>query len=115
MRYAAFVLYRNREDPEAGRQELGEPLPASEAWHKELLTQMAAQTSTRPAVITTDLVEALSEFLAFRHLFRGASIALMRWDKLAPLLARVDQVYRQAKQEIEVFCVFLQSESGHLT
>jgi len=45
---------------------------------------MAAPTNARPAVITTDLVEALSEFLAFRHLFRGASIALMRWDKLAP-------------------------------
>ena len=92
---------------------LGEPLQASEAWHKELLTQMAAPTSTRPAVITTDLVETLSEFLAFRHLFRGASIALMRWDKLAPLLARVDQVYREVKQEIEAFCAFLQSEGGH--
>lgn len=69
---------------------LNEPLPASDAWHKELLNQMAAATNARPAVITTDLVEVLSEFLAFRHLFRGASIALMRWDKLAPLIARVD-------------------------
>ena len=57
-------------------------MPSSDAWHKELLNQMAAATDTRPAVITSGLVEILSEFLAFRHLFRGASIALMRWDKL---------------------------------
>jgi hypothetical protein len=63
---------------------LDEPLPPSDAWHKELLNQMATPTNARPAVITTDLVDTLSEFLAFRHLFRGASIALMRWDKLAP-------------------------------
>jgi hypothetical protein len=94
---------------------LDEPLPASDAWHKELLNQMAAPTNARPAVITTDLLEALSQFLAFRHLFRGASIALMRWDKLAPLIARVDQVYRQAKQEIEVFCAFLRSQGEHFT
>jgi len=92
---------------------LGEPLPASEAWHKGLLNQMAAPTNARPAVITTDLVEELSEFLAFRHLFRGASIALMRWDKLAPLIARVDQVYSQAKREIEAFCGFLKSHGEH--
>ena len=62
---------------------------------REFLTeQMAVPTSARPAVITKDPVEVLSEFLAVRHLFRGASIALMRWDKLAPLIARVDQVYR---------------------
>lgn len=86
---------------------LDEPLPASATWHKGLLNQMAAPTNVRPAVISTDLVEALSDFLAFRHLFRGASIALMRWDKLAPLIARVDQVYCQAKKEIEAFCGFL--------
>jgi hypothetical protein len=32
----------------------------------------------------------LGEFLAFRHLFRGASIMLMRWEKLVPLLGKVD-------------------------
>ena len=58
---------------------------------------MAAPTNTRPAVITPDLVETLSEFLAFRHLFRRASIALMRWDKLAALSAKADQTYSQTR------------------
>jgi hypothetical protein len=70
---------------------------------------MAAPTNTRPAVITSGLVEILGEFLAFRHLFRGASIALMRWDKLAPLVAKVDQTYLQARQELENLHRFLGS------
>jgi ribonuclease HepT-like protein len=86
-------------------------IPSSDAWHKELLNQMAVPTNTRPAVITSGLVEILSEFLAFRHLFRGASIALMRWDKLAPLVAKVDQTYVQTRQELETFQTFLRSQS----
>jgi hypothetical protein len=86
-------------------------IPDSDAWHKDLLNQMAVPTNTRPAVITSGLVEILSEFLAFRHLFRGASIALMRWDKLAPLVAKVDQTYIQTRQELETFQTFLRSQS----
>ena len=59
-------------------------LPSSESWHRDLLTQMAAGTETRPPVITIDLVARLAELPAFRHLFRGAWIALMRWGKLSP-------------------------------
>src|SRR5712692_7175714 len=78
-------------------------MPSSDAWHKELLNQMAAPTNTRPAVVTSGLVVVFSEFLAFRHLFRSASIALMRWDKLSPLLAKVDQIHRQVRKELESF------------
>src|SRR5712692_11491513 len=85
-------------------------MPSSDAWHNELLNQMAAPTNTRPAVITSGLVEILSEFLAFWHLFRGASIALMRWDKLSPLVAKVDQTYLRARQELEMFHTFLRSQ-----
>ena len=70
--------------------------PSSDAWHKELLNQMAVPTARRPAILSTDFVEVLSEFLAFRHLFRGASIVLMRWEKLSPLVAKVDRMYYQS-------------------
>ncbi len=89
--------------------EFDERMPSSDAWHKELLNQMAAPTDTRPAVITPGLVAILSEFLAFRHLFRGASIAPMRWNKLSPLVAKSDQTYRQTRREIETFLTFLRS------
>jgi hypothetical protein len=89
-------------------------LPSADAWHKELLNQMSAPTNRRPAVLTLGLVEVLSEFLAFRHLFRGASIALMRWEKLSPLVAKVDQTYDRTVREIESFVRFLRSR-GNLT
>lgn len=76
-------------------------MPSSESWHKDLLIQMSVPAKNRPAVVTPDLIETLSEFLAFRHLFRGASIVLKRWDKLAPLLAKVDRTHRQAKEELK--------------
>src|ERR1700693_4796415 len=55
--------------------------PASDAWHKELLNQMAAPTNTRPAVMTS------------------------------ALLAKVDQTYSQTQRELEIFQTFLRSQS----
>lgn len=87
--------------------DLDKKIPSSESWHRDLLSQMAAATETRPAVITTDLLTRLAELLAFRHLFRGASIALMRWDKLSPLVANVDGVHEQTVRELNQFQRFL--------
>jgi hypothetical protein len=87
-------------------------VPSSDSWHKDLLIQMSKATPRRPAVISQTLVETLSEFLAFRHLFRGASIALMRWEKLFPLIAKVDQTYDDAKTEIEAFVIFIEESTA---
>lgn len=85
-------------------------LPSSESWHKDLLVQMSQSTARRRAVFSAGLVEVLSEFLAFRHLFRGASIVLMRWEKLHPLLAKVDRTYQQARNELEAFATFIEQQ-----
>jgi hypothetical protein len=87
-------------------------LPSSDSWHKDLLIQMSQATATRPAVLSPGLVEVLNEFLAFRHLFRGASIALMRWDKLRPLVAKVDSTYEHARSELQAFTAFLEQQTG---
>jgi hypothetical protein len=86
--------------------------PSSDSWHKDLLLQMSQATPKRPPVISPGLVEVLSEFLAFRHLFRGASIVLMRWEKLAPLIAKVDRTYEGARGEIEAFVDFIEKDAG---
>ncbi len=83
--------------------DLDKKIPSSESWHRDLLSQMAAATETRPAVITTDLVTRLAELLAFRHLFRGASIALMRWNKLSPLVGNVDGVHEETVRQLNQF------------
>lgn len=87
-------------------------MPFSETWHRELLNQMAASSGTRPAVLSSGLVETLSEYLAFRHLFRGASIALMRWDKLSPLAAKVRRTYDEIRRDLESFLMFLQARAN---
>lgn len=78
-------------------------LPLSESWHRDLLVQMSEPTAKRPSVISAELLPRLKEFLAFRHLFRGASIALMRWNKLYPLVAKVDWTHRRVSDELMVF------------
>ena len=52
--------------------ELDGGAPAGDAWHRQLLTNMARGTDLRPAVLTKPLYESLSEYLAFRHFFRQA-------------------------------------------
>ena len=84
-------------------REIDQSLPNTPNWHRELLVQMAAPTSRRAAVISDGLRPALGDYLAFRHLFRGASIALMRWEKLIPLLNSVDQTHRQFSAEVSQF------------
>lgn len=89
-----------------------ERVPSSESWHRDLPTRMAAATETRAPVITIDLVGRLAEFLAFRHLFRGASIALMRWDKLSPLVAKVDGLHQEIVREFTQFQRFSPERPG---
>jgi hypothetical protein len=36
----------------------------------------------------------------------------MRWEKLAPLIAKVDQTYDRARVEIETFVHFIDSGTG---
>jgi len=73
---------------------------------------MSESTAKRHAVLSPRLAEVLGEFLAFRHVFRGASIAGMRWEKLSPLIAKVDPTYALTRAEIEAFVRFVESGAG---
>lgn len=84
-------------------------MPSSEAWHRELLNQMSVATATRPAVLSSSLAEVLGEFLAFRHLFRGASIVPMRWEKISPLIARAASTYDQTLADMGTFLRFIEA------
>ena len=74
--------------------------------------QMSQATRKHPAILSAPLVEALSEFLAFRHLFRGASIVLMRLEKPLPLVSKVDQTYELAIFEIGALLRFITESAG---
>lgn len=87
-------------------------MPSSEGWHRELLNRMSVATAKRPAVLSSTLVEVLCEFLAFRHLFRGASIVLMRWEKIAPLIAKAGPTHDRTEAEIGAFLRFIEAGGG---
>jgi hypothetical protein len=70
---------------------------------------MSVATATRPAVLSSSLAEVLGEFLAFRHLFRGASIVPMRWEKISPLIARAASTYDQTLADMGTFLRFIEA------
>jgi hypothetical protein len=84
-------------------REIDHAIPGAGAWHRDLLEQMAQPTAFRRAAISEDLAQKLKEYLAFRHLFRGASIALMRWNKMQPLANRAGETFRQFDEELGGF------------
>lgn len=86
-----------------------ETLPNSDSWHRELLRQMGSITDQRDAILPDNLVADLGEFLAFRHLFRGASIVLMQWDKLVPLLHKVNTTEAQVAARLRSFAASLKT------
>src|SRR5208282_6103466 len=84
-------------------REIDRAVPESGSWHRDLVERMTQPTSIRQAVISEDLAGKLKEYLAFRHLFRGASIALMRWNKMQPLADRAGETLRQFEGELDAF------------
>ena len=84
-------------------REMDQAVPRADQWHRDLIEQMAQPTAFRRAVISEDLAEKLKEYLAFRHLFRGASIVLMRWNKMQPLANRAGETFRQFDSELSSF------------
>jgi len=88
-------------------REIDRAVPESGSWHRDLVERMTQPTSIRQAVISEDLAGKLKEYLAFRHLFRGASIALMRWNKMQPLADRANETFRQFDRELSEFLAIL--------
>jgi hypothetical protein len=83
--------------------EVNHSLPSGEFWHRDLLVQLTQPGDSRGPVISADLAERLKEYLAFRHVFRGASVALMRWEKMKPLALDAEMTFRRFKAELDAF------------
>jgi hypothetical protein len=75
-----------------------------EAWHRELLLRMKDATSTRPAVISSELHDDLVEFLRFRHVFRNAYSFDLDWNKMSPLVLRLEKTFERLEQQLDCFC-----------
>ena len=74
-----------------------------EQWHKGLLSEMVSKNDKRSVVISNDLKDKLIEYMGFRHFFRHSYSFFLEWDELKKLVLPLEEVWKQAKEEIEVF------------
>jgi hypothetical protein len=83
--------------------ELGDPLPTSEFWHKELLGTMTRPTAHRASVLSPELRDRLKEYMEFRHVFRHAYIFNFRWERMRTLALGREQTLRMLEDELDRF------------
>ncbi len=82
---------------------LGKSQPRSEIWHRELLENAASSSRELPPVISEELRDKLSDYLAFRHFFRQAYPFDIQWNKMSLLVSQCETVFEQFEKEIGAF------------
>lgn len=79
-------------------------MPKGEDWHTKLLLQMTQPMNKRKtAVIDSEFVQDLKEFLRFRHLFRNIYGFELKWARIKPLCLKLNDAYNEFKVKIETF------------
>jgi hypothetical protein len=87
--------------------------PAGDRWHRDLLEQMGQEvTGVRPAVLSSETVARLDEFLAFRHRVRNLYTFNLDARRLHELLERLPAAWQSARQDIERFRSLLQQAAS---
>ncbi len=80
----------------------GEPV-RGDAWHRELLLRMKTPTARRPALLSEELHDTLNEYLRFRHVFRNAYSFELDWQKLSPLVLRLEETFQKLEKALDDF------------
>ena len=76
---------------------------SGDTWHRELLLRMKTPTSNRPALLPEELHDSLNEYLRFRHVFRHAYSFDLDWQKMSPLVLRLEETFQKLEQALDVF------------
>jgi hypothetical protein len=89
---------------------IDESVPSGSNWHQELIRQMGVEVSgVRPAVISSDLREALEEYRGFRHIVRNVYTYHLNPEKMERLVLILNDTLSKAVQELSAFAKFLES------
>lgn len=93
-------------------RELDGGLPAGPAWHRELLSEMTLDIEgVRPPVIRDRTASGLGEYLRFRHLVRNLYTWNFEETRLAELVAGLDGVLADLKDDLVSFQRYLEAAS----
>jgi len=80
----------------------GEPV-RGDSWHRELLLRMKSPTAHRPALLSEELHDSLNEYLRFRHVFRNAYSFDLDWQKMSPLVLRLEETFKMLEKALDAF------------
>jgi hypothetical protein len=83
--------------------ELGDRMPSSEFWHKDLLDAMTQPTRQRSSVLSPELRGRSKEYMEFRHVFRHAYIFNLRWDRMKALVLGCEVTLTLVEDELDRF------------
>lgn len=88
---------------------------ADEHWHRDLLARMALSVPpVRPAVISQELHDLLSDLRGFRHVFRFVYTRKLRPKKLTELSDRVPSIYAAFEPAHTAFTTFLRDAAAKI-
>jgi len=77
--------------------------PSGSSSHSELLSAMAEDTGDRPPVISEALLRTLWRYKDFRHFYRHGYTFLLRWSKMADLVAACQATLDRVETEVQSF------------
>ena len=84
-----------------------------EAWHTELLRQMALDLpNVRPPVIQRETAMHLDEYRKFRHRIRNIYATSLDPDRMQSLIEALPTLWASVREEIAAFSEFLDSLAG---
>lgn len=82
--------------------------PEGDAWHRQLIDQMAREIpETRPAVIDEFVAAALDEFRKFRHLIRNVYTIHLDSERMRVLVEALPSLWEQLQKDLLAFADFL--------
>ena len=73
------------------------------AWHRDLLQRMKMPATHRPALLPEELHDTLNEYLRFRHVFRNAYSFDLDWQKMSPLVLRLEETLQKLEAALDDF------------
>lgn len=83
-------------------------VPAGREWHRDLLRQMSlALPEVRPRVLSDEAVQALDEYLRFRHVVRNIYAFEFDLPQVSRLVGRLRPTFEQVRVELFAFADFL--------
>jgi hypothetical protein len=60
-------------------------------------------TAHRPALLSEELHDTLNEYLRFRHVFRNAYSFDLDWQKMSPLVLRLEETFQKLESALDDF------------